>query len=136
MDAALSPADEKSIGPALAPLWVAFPVTQIGLQAAEARVAVFTSALHDLPLWAIREAVEAYVRGEVDRDNHNFAPSPAQVRLEAKRRLRDIERMRFELDRAESARVIVPQTEEELARRRARVAELLRPPRPMGEAAE
>jgi hypothetical protein len=137
LNAALAPSDEASRTAALGPLWVAFPMAQMSAVMAEARLAVFSEALADLPAWAIREAVAAYVKGSVDRDNHTFAPTPAEIRIEARRRLKAFEEHRYEIHKALEAEATTPLTEAEVERRRGLVARLLAVrPRPMGEAAE
>lgn len=54
-------------------------------QDAEAIASVYLEALGDLPAWAAIEAAERFLRGEVDRPNSAFAPSAAELHIEASR---------------------------------------------------
>lgn len=125
VDRVLSPAGDGDVERALLPLLVAFPAQRMSDEMAAARVAVYAEAVRGLPAWAVREAVMAYVRGEVKRKAHDFAPTPPEVAIEARERLKPYQELRHQLRKVEEAEVIPVVDEAALEKRRSRVAEIM-----------
>lgn len=123
----LSRSEPEAVSAALAPLWVAFPPPAGASDgAAEARVLVYAKALDDIPAWAVGEAVMAFLRGEVDRQQgHMFAPTAPELRIEARRRMKRLEERRHETHMLLQAAPRAVVTAEEAERRRQRVAEIM-----------
>lgn len=122
-----SRSDPEAVSAALAPLWVAFPAAGGGSSdgVAEARVLVYAKALDGIPAWAVGEAVMAFLRGEVERQAHMFAPTAPELRLEARRRMKPLEESRHETHMLLQAAPRAVVTAEEAERRRQRVAEIM-----------
>lgn len=74
--------DAAQVAQAVAKMMVGF---REKAQDAEALASVFLEALSDLPAWACVEAAARFMRGEVQRSNSAFAPSTAELHIEASR---------------------------------------------------
>jgi hypothetical protein len=112
---------------------LAFPAAGMSAQVAEARVQMYTTALLGLPMWAVRRAVERFIRGEIERETHAFAPSPPEIAKEALALLRPYRMFKWEIGKVLAADVEPTPAEREAMR--ARFAPLARF-RPTTEAAE
>jgi hypothetical protein len=133
LEVALTAGEPSEIKQYIVGMLLAFPAAGMSAQVAEARVQMYTAALAGLPMWAVRKAVERYIRGEIDRDNHAFAPSPPEIAKEALALLRPYRMFRWEIGKTLAADVEPTPAEREAMR--AKVSPLARF-RPTTEAAE
>jgi hypothetical protein len=76
-------ASSRDLGVEVTKFLQGFPHGKLSAQEAAMTVAEYVTALHDLPIWATRQAMQRFRRAEVDRDTHTFAPSCAELRLAA-----------------------------------------------------
>ena len=127
----LGAAEPRQIKLAIAGLLVAFPSGgAVTADVATARIAMYEAALAGLPLWAIRRAAERFMRGEIERDNHTFAPSPPEWAKAVQAELRPFREQAITIGKVLGAEVEIQRSEAEVERRKARVAELLAALRP------
>lgn len=127
----LGAAEPRQIKLAIAGLLVAFPSGgAVTADVATARIAMYEAALAGLPLWAIRRAAERFMRGEIERDNHTFAPSPPEWAKAVQAELRPFREQAITIGKVLGAEVEIQRSEAEVERRKARVAELLATLRP------
>lgn len=127
----LGAAEPRQIKLAIAGLLVAFPSGgAVTADVATARIAMYEAALAGLPLWAIRRAAERFMRGEIERDNHTFAPSPPEWAKAVQAELRPFREQAITIGKVLGAEVEIQRSEAEVERRKARVAELLATFRP------
>jgi len=122
----LGAAEAQQIKTAIVGLLVAFPAGgSVSGGVAAARTAMYEAALAGLPLWAIRRAAERFMRGEIERDNHTFAPSPPEWAKAVQAELRPFREQAITIGKVLGAEVEIQRSEAEVERRKARVAELL-----------
>lgn len=127
----LGAAEPRQIKLAIAGLLVAFPSGgAVTADVATARIAMYEAALAGLPLWAIRRAAERFMRGQIERDNHTFAPSPPEWAKAVQAELRPFREQAITIGKVLGAEVEIQRSEAEVERRKARVAELLATLRP------
>ena len=106
----------RDVARAVADLLHAFPHAKVDAAEAKRTITAYGEALADLPVWALVETVSAFKRGEVERDNHTFAPSVAELRRETEKRLGPVYAEGRQIARILDAKVIEPATEAERSR--------------------
>ncbi len=82
------PADKKSVIALVTNLLLSYPAAGVSEKSAEARGQAYWTALNDIPLWALDEAIKSWHRGEVGElpdiwkgsVNFQWAPPPAILR--------------------------------------------------------
>lgn len=109
-------ADARDVAKAITGLLKAFPHSKVDVAEAAERVTAYGSELADLPLWAIEATCAAFRGGKVARESHTFAPSAAEVRIEAEKRLAPVYAEGTQIAKVLGARVIDAVTQEERAR--------------------
>ena len=72
-------------------------------QAAEARLSFYHEAVSDIAPWALDAAIKRWVRGDVDKGNVDFAPSPGALRRLCEDELEPFKAQIFKLERLLSA---------------------------------
>jgi hypothetical protein len=72
-------------------------------QAAEARLSFYHEAVSDIAPWALDAAIKRWVRGDIDKGNIDFAPSPGALRRLCEDELEPFKAQIFKLDRLLSA---------------------------------
>lgn len=103
LDIALTAARPEEVRPYIVGVLLAFPAAGITADVAKLRVQMYEAALSGLPMWAIRTAAERFIRGEIERDNHAFAPSPPELAREAQTALRPYRTAKWEIEKALAA---------------------------------
>jgi hypothetical protein len=108
-------------------LLVSFPMQALSEQAARARSQAYSTALEDLPAWAVSEACRRWIRAEVEGDhNFNFAPSPPVLRIIALEATYPLMAHLVELKKLLKAKTEREFSEEHCAAMRAKLAPVLR----------
>lgn len=72
-------------------------------QAMEARLSFYQEAVSDIAPWALDAAIKRWVRGDIDKGNVDFAPSPGALRRLCEEELEPFEAQMFKLKRLLSA---------------------------------
>lgn len=72
-------------------------------QAMEARLSFYQEAVSDIAPWALDAAIKRWVRGDIDKGNVDFAPSPGALRRLCEDELEPFEAQMFKLNRLLSA---------------------------------
>lgn len=115
IDDAMSPADEPSALAEIAAVLRTMAIRGGDDGELEAVVRVYLTDLGDVPLFALTEACRAFRRGDVG--NGTFAPTPAELRREALKRILPWTEERAKLGRVLAARVLEPPTSEDESRK-------------------
>ncbi|WP_316176172.1 hypothetical protein [Bradyrhizobium sp. SZCCHNRI1073] len=72
-------------------------------EAAQSRLSFYLEAVSDIAPWALDAAIKRWVRGDVDKGNVDFAPSPGALRRLCEEELEPFEAQIFRLNRLLSA---------------------------------
>lgn len=72
-------------------------------EAAQSRLSFYLEAVSDIAPWALDAAIKRWVRGDVDKGNVDFAPSPGALRRMCEEELEPFEAQMFKLKRLLSA---------------------------------
>lgn len=72
-------------------------------EAAQSRLSFYLEAVSDIAPWALDAAIKRWVRGDVDKGNVDFAPSPGALRRLCEEELEPFEAQIFKLTRLLSA---------------------------------
>jgi hypothetical protein len=72
-------------------------------EAAQSRLSFYLEAVSDIAPWALDAAIKRWVRGDVDKGNVDFAPSPGALRRMCEEELEPLEAQMFKLNRLLSA---------------------------------
>jgi hypothetical protein len=72
-------------------------------EAAQSRLSFYLEAVSDIAPWALDAAIKRWVRGDVDKGNVDFAPSPGALRRMCEEELEPFEAQIFKLKRLLSA---------------------------------
>ena len=68
-------------------------------EAAQSRLSFYLEAVSDIAPWALDAAIKRWVRGDVDKGNVDFAPSPGALRRMCEEELEPFEAQMFKLNR-------------------------------------
>lgn len=91
----------------------------------DAELKRYEFAVAGYPAWAIIAACGKFMRGEIERDNHRFAPTAAEVSVAVRAEVRDVRLRWFELREVLRAEVQEQISDEERSRNAQRVKNLL-----------
>jgi hypothetical protein len=72
-------------------------------EAAQSRLSFYLEAVSDIAPWALDAAIKRWVRGDIDKGNVDFAPSPGALRRLCEEELEPFEAQIFRLNRLLSA---------------------------------
>jgi hypothetical protein len=72
-------------------------------RAAEARLSFYDEAVSDIAPWALDAAIKRWVRGDIDKGNIDFAPSPGALRRLCEDEIEPFKAQIFKLERLLSA---------------------------------
>jgi hypothetical protein len=121
LDVALAPAGQRAAEKAIAALLIGFPATG-GVGSIDDKIRVYLTAVAGYPVWAINEACGKFVRGEIDRPNHSFAPSPPELSIAVADILKPLRLFAWEIRKTLEASVQMTDEEREANRERVRSA--------------
>jgi hypothetical protein len=68
-------------------------------EAAKSRLSFYLEAVSDIAPWALDAAIKRWVRGDVDKGNVDFAPSPGALRRMCEEELEPFEGQMFRINR-------------------------------------
>lgn len=105
LNAALDSCGAREAARLIVSLLHAFPHGKTSAEDAQRTVLAYGEALAGTPGWALQAAVDRFRRGEVDRENHTFAPSVAELRRECERIAADVHAEARQLRRILAAKV-------------------------------
>ncbi|MBP2495397.1 hypothetical protein ABID82_002270 [Methylobacterium sp. PvP062] len=113
--------DRRALAKIIAALLGAFPTYGADREDAKATVGLICRALDDVPLWAVQRAAGHFLKGSTKtRWNPDRAPTPPQIRAEAKLLVLDVESELHRLGQVLDAELVDNDTTED--ERRAAVA--------------
>lgn len=72
-------------------------------QASEARLSFYHEAVSDIAPWALDAAIKRWVRGDIEKGNIDFAPSPGSLRRLCEEELEPFKAQAWKLNRLLSA---------------------------------
>ena len=84
----MSPAEAREIAAEVLRFMAGFPSLRLTKEEAARLAAAFVAKLQDLPLWAIRRALEKW--GEVEGTNPSFPPSASDLKVQGDRFARSV----------------------------------------------
>ncbi|MGX7706334.1 hypothetical protein [Methylobacterium sp. Gmos1] len=103
----LAAGDQRVMRPVVIALLGAFPTYGADRSAADALVSLTCRALDDVPVWAVQEAAGRFIKGNVRVIwTHDRAPTPPQIRGEAKHCMLPIEEEIVRLSKVLDATIV------------------------------
>lgn len=103
----LAAGDQRAMRPVVIALLGAFPTYGADRSAADALVGLTCRALDDVPVWAVQEAAGRFIKGNVRVVwTHDRAPTPPQIRGEAKHCMLPVEEEIVRLSKVLDATIV------------------------------
>ncbi|SFF77104.1 hypothetical protein [Methylobacterium sp. yr596] len=110
----LAPGDPRVMRPVIAALLGAFPTYGADRASAEALLNLTARALDDVPVWAVQQAAGNFIKGRVKvLWSHDRAPTPPQIRGEAKHCMLSVEEEIVKLSKVLDATIVDTEASED-----------------------